>query len=133
MHKILIVTLILMLMQISLLNTSRAEEDKVSKNPKGTLTKDTKSQTLKSQTTDIVSGKPMNRNIYTDYKGKRIYFCCDAGRSNFNMDPEKYIKTFQDQGWPRTIETPQVPGRDDPSRVSQAAYHINKSLCLGSP
>ena len=98
MYKILIVTLILLLMQISHLNTSWAEEDKVSKNPKSTLTKDTKSQTLKFQTTDALSGKPINKSIYIDYKGKRIYFCCDGSRSNFNMDSKKYIRAFQDQG-----------------------------------
>ncbi len=98
MYKILIVTLILLLMEISLLNTSWAEEDKVSKNPKSTLTKDTKSQALKPQTTDALSGNLINKSIYIDYKGNRIYFCCDASRKNFNMDPEKYIRAFQEQG-----------------------------------
>ena len=37
-------------------------------------------------------------DIYTDYQGKRIYFCSKACRETFKKDPEKYIKKLEDEG-----------------------------------
>ena len=31
-------------------------------------------------------------DIYTDYEGKRIFFCSKGCREMFNKDPEKYMK-----------------------------------------
>lgn len=38
-----------------------------------------------------VSGKQINRNIYTDYKGRRIYFCCPDCVKKFKKGPGKYL------------------------------------------
>ncbi|MEJ5365401.1 MAG: YHS domain-containing protein [Desulfosoma sp.] len=45
-----------------------------------------------------VMGGPINKNIYTDYKGKRIYFCCPACPGEFKKDPEKYMKKLEAEG-----------------------------------
>ena len=45
-----------------------------------------------------VMGGKINKNIYTDYKGKRIYFCCSGCDETFKKDPEKYIKKLEDAG-----------------------------------
>lgn len=50
------------------------------------------------QTTSPISGKPVKRNVNTDYKGKRIYFCCPTDMSIFKQAPEKYMKVFREQG-----------------------------------
>ncbi len=50
------------------------------------------------QTADALSGKPIDRNIYVDHKGKRMYFCCANSRMDFLADPDKYLKVFQRQG-----------------------------------
>ncbi len=50
------------------------------------------------QTTCPVLGGKIDKKIYTDYKGKRIYFCCSGCVGVFKKDPEKYIKQMEDQG-----------------------------------
>lgn len=51
-----------------------------------------------SQTTcPVLSGK-INKEVYTDYKGQRIYFCCSACIEQFNKDPEKYLQKMKEQG-----------------------------------
>lgn len=40
----------------------------------------------------------LDRNIYTDYEGKRIYFCSRDCLEKFKKNPEKYIKRLEDQG-----------------------------------
>ena len=43
------------------------------------------------QTTCPVMGKAINKEFYTEYKGKKVYFCCPACKDTFEKDPEKYI------------------------------------------
>jgi YHS domain-containing protein len=44
------------------------------------------------QTTCPVMGGPINKEYYTEYQGKRVYFCCPGCDEEFAKDPEKYIK-----------------------------------------
>jgi YHS domain-containing protein len=46
---------------------------------------------LQQKTCPVMVGTPINKNIYTDYKGKRVYFCCPSCKTTFRKDPEKYI------------------------------------------
>ena len=50
------------------------------------------------QTICPVMGGEINKNIYTDYKGSRIYFCCSACPGDFKKNPEKYMKKLKDSG-----------------------------------
>ncbi|MEW6388187.1 MAG: YHS domain-containing protein [Thermodesulfobacteriota bacterium] len=52
----------------------------------------------KPQTTCPVLGGPINKDVYMDYKGQRIYFCCKGCDAEFKKDPEKYLKKMQEQG-----------------------------------
>ena len=36
--------------------------------------------------------------VYSDYKGKRVYFCCKPCIPEFEKDPEKYMKKLKDWG-----------------------------------
>jgi YHS domain-containing protein len=56
------------------------------------------SPAISKQTTDILSGKPVSWNVFTDYKGKRIYFCCGESRKRFLLDPDRYMADFRRQG-----------------------------------
>ncbi len=38
------------------------------------------------------------KDIYTDYEGKRVYFCCSGCVEDFGKDPEKYLKVLEDRG-----------------------------------
>ena len=43
------------------------------------------------QKTCPVMGGPIDKNIFTEYKGKKVYFCCPACVDTFKADPEKYL------------------------------------------
>ncbi|MCL7489779.1 MAG: YHS domain-containing protein [Desulfobulbaceae bacterium] len=50
------------------------------------------------QTICPVMGNPINKNIYTDYNGKRVYFCCPPCPSNFVKHPEAYLQRLAQIG-----------------------------------
>ncbi len=43
------------------------------------------------QTICPVMGGAINKSIYTEYKGKKVYFCCAGCKEKFEEEPEKYI------------------------------------------
>lgn len=55
-------------------------------------------QAGKPQTACPVSGKPINKEVYVDYQGQRVYFCCNACPDKFRKDPEKYFAQFEKEG-----------------------------------
>jgi len=40
----------------------------------------------------------LDKDIYMDYEGKRIYFCSKGCLEKFKKNPEKYIEKLEDQG-----------------------------------
>lgn len=98
MRKVLPVVLMLSVMGMGLMTMSCAKEEKTPKKAEEVAPKDAGSQAPKTQTIDAFSGNPIDKNIYADHKGKRIYFCCDNSRRTFYDDPEKYIKKFRELG-----------------------------------
>jgi len=50
------------------------------------------------QTLCPVMGGKINKEVYADYKGQRVYFCCPGCDKTFNKDPEKYISKMKAQG-----------------------------------
>jgi len=52
----------------------------------------------KPQTKCPVMGGLVNRKVFTDYNGKRIYFCCNSCISAFLNNPDKYMKVMEDEG-----------------------------------
>jgi len=46
----------------------------------------------------VVMGGKINKDVYVDYKGQRVYFCCAGCIKEFNKDPEKYLKRLRDAG-----------------------------------
>ena len=53
-------------------------------------------QLEKVQTTCPVMGGKIDKKMYTDYQGQRIYFCCTGCVEQFKKDPEKYMKKIAD-------------------------------------
>ena len=43
------------------------------------------------QTTCPVMGSPINKAIFVEYEGKKVYFCCPPCKEKFSQEPEKYI------------------------------------------
>jgi YHS domain-containing protein len=50
------------------------------------------------QTTCPVLGGNIDKNVFVDYQGKRIYFCCKGCDTEFNKNPEKYLKKLEQEG-----------------------------------
>ena len=45
-----------------------------------------------------VMGYKVNKKLYADHNGKRVYFCCASCDAEFKKDPDKYIKKLEAQG-----------------------------------
>jgi YHS domain-containing protein len=56
------------------------------------------SAAAKPQSLCPVLAFPINKSLFVDYEGKRIYFCCDGCQKEFNQDPAGHVKKMEDQG-----------------------------------
>jgi hypothetical protein len=64
--------------------------------------------TGKAQTMCPVLDEPINKDVYVDHAGQRVYFCCAACKATFAKDPEKYIKKLQAGG----VEIEKAPAQE---------------------
>lgn len=53
---------------------------------------------LVPQKTCPVMGGEINKDLYVDYKGKRIYVCCEGCLAKLKKDPEMYSKKLEESG-----------------------------------
>ena len=53
---------------------------------------------LKEQTICPVMGNKINKNVYTDIQGQRVYFCCPGCIETMKADPDKYFKKVAKDG-----------------------------------
>jgi outer membrane murein-binding lipoprotein Lpp len=57
------------------------------------------SETKGTQTTcPVMKGNPVNRSLYVDHDGKRIYVCCGYCIGEIKKDPDAYIRQLEDAG-----------------------------------
>jgi YHS domain-containing protein len=43
------------------------------------------------QTNCPVMDSPINKALFVEYKGKKVYFCCPGCEEKFTAEPEKYV------------------------------------------
>ena len=43
------------------------------------------------QTICPVMGDKIDKNIFVEYQGKKVYFCCPECKGKFEKEPEKYL------------------------------------------
>jgi YHS domain-containing protein len=43
------------------------------------------------QTTCPVMGGAINKALFTEYQGKKVYFCCDGCKEKFEAAPAQYV------------------------------------------
>ena len=55
-----------------------------------TETKNIVSQAIEQKTCPVMGGA-INKELYTEYKGKKVYFCCAGCKEKFEKEPEKYL------------------------------------------
>jgi YHS domain-containing protein len=48
-------------------------------------------EAIEQTTCPVMAGNKINKNIFVEYKGKKVYFCCLDCKGKFEQDPEKYI------------------------------------------
>ncbi len=46
----------------------------------------------------VMTKNPINKNLYVDVKGKRIYVCCAGCIGKIKADPDKYINQLESEG-----------------------------------
>jgi len=51
-----------------------------------------------AQTACPLTGEAINKESSVEYKGKKIYFCCEDCKAKFNASPEKYLQAMADEG-----------------------------------
>ena len=39
----------------------------------------------------VMDGNPINKDIFVEYQGKKVYFCCAECKDKFNAAPDKYL------------------------------------------
>jgi hypothetical protein len=42
----------------------------------------------------VMANQPIDKNIFVEYKGKKVYFCCEQCKADFAKAPEKYIASL---------------------------------------
>lgn len=52
----------------------------------------------KPQTVCPVMGGPIDKGLYVDVKGKRVYLCCAACEDAVRAEPDKYLKKIKGRG-----------------------------------
>ncbi|MFC1552406.1 YHS domain-containing protein [Candidatus Latescibacterota bacterium] len=50
------------------------------------------------QTACPVMGGKVNKDVFADHDGKRVYFCCNPCLEKFNADPAKYVAALEESG-----------------------------------
>jgi len=62
-----------------------------------------------NQTSCPVMGGKINKEIFADHDGKRVYFCCNDCMEKFKKNPRQYIRKLEKQGvTPEKIGKPQT-------------------------
>lgn len=76
------------------------------------------------QTKCPVMGGDINKEVYVDHEGKRIYFCCPACIPQFEKDPAKYLAKLEELGMePADIPAEGEGERDETGPAEHDANH----------
>jgi YHS domain-containing protein len=53
-------------------------------------TKEVASAAVEQTTCPVMEGNKINKDVFVEYKGIKVYFCCNDCKAKFEADPEKY-------------------------------------------
>ena len=62
------------------------------------VTEETATEAKKQTTCPVMEGRAVNRDLFVDYQGQRIYVCCGGCVRQVRADPEKYLEKLTDAG-----------------------------------
>jgi YHS domain-containing protein len=46
---------------------------------------------IEQTTCPVMDGNKIDKNVFVEYKGKKVYFCCPDCKAKFEANPEKYV------------------------------------------
>ena len=87
-----------------------------------------------SQTTCPVMGGAINKDLFVDHDGKRIYVCCQGCIAPIEQDPEKYISKLESEGVVLDKVQTVCPVMGGPIDKNQYVDHDGKRIyvcCMG--
>ena len=73
----------------------------------------------KEQTTCPIMGGKINKTVYADHDGKRVYFCCAGCIDSFKKEPAKHIKKLEGEG----VELAKVPASKEKQKKQHKDDH----------
>ncbi len=73
----------------------------------------------KEQTICPIMGGKINKTVYADHDGKRVYFCCAGCIDPFKKEPAKYIKKLEGEG----VELAKVPAAKEKQKKQHKDDH----------
>ena len=76
-----------------------------------------KKKEVKAQTTCPVEGGKIDRAVFKEYDGKRVYFCCNGCPAEFRKAPAKYISQLEKEG----VTLDRVPATDPTKKQTTGA------------
>jgi len=83
---------ILSVLAVGLVALSGCKKSKTSTTPTSTVPKAADvTAAVTEQSVCPIMGRPINKNIYSVYNGKKVYFCCQGCVTKFEVEPEKYL------------------------------------------
>ena len=85
-------------------------------------------QAVKKQTVCPVEGGQVKTNLFVDFKGQRIYFCCDGCPAEFKKDPAKFMAKLAKDG----VTLDKAPAGDPIKTQTQDAAADPAKGCDGS-
>jgi len=56
------------------------------------------------QKTCPVMGRPIDKDVFIEYEGRKVYFCCKGCDKKFKESPNKYLPALYKQIYPQTVQ-----------------------------
>lgn len=82
----------ILLITLAVLPGCKKQEEQQASAPVETQAKETASAAEEVvQTVCPVMGGKINKDIFTEYEGKKVYFCCEPCLEKFKESPEQYL------------------------------------------
>lgn len=54
-------------------------------------TGETQAEAIVQTTCPVMEGNPIDKSLFVEYEGKKVYFCCKGCPEKFLANPEKYV------------------------------------------
>jgi YHS domain-containing protein len=68
-----------------------------------------------------ITGEKIDKSVYLDHEGKRVYLCCAACKDAFLKDPKKHIQAMESKGI--TLEkSPKAADKPAPEAGGKSGY-----------